>query len=323
MLMPWTSRDSTTMMKGVYSSRRFPIWRLTEACRNPTEYAALEDLYSPIIHRVNQAVRARAVAPDGNITAVPEILKKYSQPPEKLIKQARPQIDALKKVADLKKGMTLNCAKMEDMHTDAVIVPPKAQSKWKKGAAKPESGRAVEAPLDIDELARAGEEATAKLKRGKPKIDKDNSILRFKQLIQRLAEADDDKGLEAATNAMGEVVQSLIKESMGDANYDRAIENIGEMREACIGLEVPELYNDFLRDLKQKIFSDALGKGRKYMWGKLRGTAFGKLGLITRSESEVSDVADEEKQVRTYLFNDLRYDRKLMHRGSQTFWANK
>lgn len=49
------------------------------------------------------------MAPEGNIAAVPEILKKYSEPPEMLIKQARPQIDALKKVADLKKGMILIC----------------------------------------------------------------------------------------------------------------------------------------------------------------------------------------------------------------------
>lgn len=100
-------------MKGVYFGPRSRILRLTKARRNPDEYAALHDLYSPIIHRVNQAVRARAVAPDGNIAAVPEILKKYSEPPEKLIKQARPQIDALKKVAELKKGMTLKKCKSE------------------------------------------------------------------------------------------------------------------------------------------------------------------------------------------------------------------
>lgn len=251
---------------------------------NPAEYAALEDLYSPIIHRVNQAVRARAVAPDGNIAEVPEILKKYSEPPEKLIKQAKPQIDALKEVAKLKK------------------VPPKARNKWKKGAARPESGRSVEPQSDIAALLKAGEEVTAILKQGKAKIHKDNSIPMFKQLVQQLAEADNDKGIEAVTRSMGDVVRSLIKESMGDANYDRAIENVGELRDACIGLEVPELYNNFLRDLKTQIFSDALGKGRRYMWAKLRATSSGRLGLIAKSESEVSDVTDEEKQ---------------------TFWANK
>lgn len=245
------------------------------------------------------------MAPEGNIAAVPEILKKYSEPPEMLIKQARPQIDTLKKVADLKKGILLYCLMIEDTHTDTSTVPPKAQSKFKRGAANPESGRTVEAVIDPLEMIRAGEEEQARSKQGKPKIDKDNSIPKFKQLMRRLEEVDDDKGIEEATKAMGDVVRSLIKESMGDKNYDRAIENIGVLREACIGFEVPDLYNNFLRDLKKKIFSDALGTGRKEMWGKLRLT--GKLGLITKIESEVSSITeDEAKQVRTGSISNSR-----------------
>lgn len=96
--------------KGGSSGSQSLDWQLTEGRRHPAEYAALDHLYSPIIHRVNQAVRARAVAPEGNIAAIPEILKKYSGPPEMLIKQASKQVDTLKKVADLKKGMVLICA---------------------------------------------------------------------------------------------------------------------------------------------------------------------------------------------------------------------
>lgn len=198
---------------------------------------------------------------------------------------------------------------MEDMHTDTSAVPPKAKGKYKKGAAKPESGRVVEAAIDPLEMLKVGEEEVARLKQGKPKIDKDNSIPKFKQLIQRLEEVDDDKGIEEATKAMGDVVQSLIKESMGDKNYDRAIENIGVLRDSCIGLEVPDLYNNFLRDLKKKIFSDALGTGRKEMWGRVRLT--GKLGLITSSESEVSKITDDEaKQVRTVSIPNFRLCQK-------------
>lgn len=190
---------------------------------------------------------------------------------------------------------------LEDRHADSSTVPPKAQSKYKRGAARPESGRAVEPPVDLLDMLRAGEEEVARLKQGRPKIDKDNSIPRFKQLIEQLEEVDDDKGIEEATRAMGDVVRSLIKESMGDKNYDRAIENIGVLRDACIGLEVPDLYNNFLRDLKAQILSDALGQGRKEMWGKLRLAR--KLGLITKNESEVSKITeDEAKQVRTTLF---------------------
>ncbi|KAI3393313.1 hypothetical protein diail_4446 [Diaporthe ilicicola] len=245
---------------------------------NPAEYAALQDLYSPIIHRVNQAVRARAVAPDGDIASVPDILKKYSGPPEMLIKEARPQIDALRKVADLKK------------------VAPKAQSRYSRGAPKPESGRTFERFRDLPARLKDGEKVVAEMKTDSTAIDKSNSIPMFKQLVDRIMEDGDKAGLEDAMKSMGEVVRSLIKDSMGDMDYPRAIENIGALREACVGLELPEIYNDFMRDLKQKIFSDALGKRREDMWKTLRVVGRTSLGLITKSELEVSDLTQDEAE---------------------------
>lgn len=76
--------------------------RLTRHSSNPAEYAPLDDLYSPIIHRINQVIRARAVDEHGPVEEVPPALLKYSQPPEDLIQKAKPKIDALIKVADVK-----------------------------------------------------------------------------------------------------------------------------------------------------------------------------------------------------------------------------
>lgn len=82
---------------------------LIRSSRNPQEYAALEDLYSPIIHRVNQAVRERAVDPEKKVEdilqAAPEVLTKYSEPPKELVAEAKTQIEALTKIADVKPGM--------------------------------------------------------------------------------------------------------------------------------------------------------------------------------------------------------------------------
>lgn len=76
--------------------------RLTRAYRNPAEYAPLDDLYSPIIHRVNQVIRDRAVDEHGPVEGVPPALLKYSHPPEDLIQKAKPKIDALITAADVK-----------------------------------------------------------------------------------------------------------------------------------------------------------------------------------------------------------------------------
>ncbi|KUI55519.1 ATP-dependent DNA helicase II subunit 2 [Cytospora mali] len=235
---------------------------------NPQEYAALDDLYSPIIHRVNQAIRARAVDSKGEIQDIP-ILTKYSKPPQELVDKAKSQIEALSKIADVKP------------------VPKKATGKGgARPAEKPSSG------IDVDSLLSKG------ISRKKNKISKENAIPEFKQTLRhRLNAANEDEEIENAVKDMGQIVQSLIKESMGDKDYARAQENIGVMREQCIEFEVPHLYNDFLRDLKRHISSGALCGDRREMWTKyVQWPAQGRLGLITKSQCEASDVTEDEAQ---------------------------
>lgn len=80
--------------------------------RNPSEYAPLllppfeADLYSPIIHRVNQAIRARAVDPNAPVGDIPAQLMKYSKPPSKLLTSAKREIEALEQSANIKKGLS-------------------------------------------------------------------------------------------------------------------------------------------------------------------------------------------------------------------------
>ena len=54
---------------------------------------------------MNQAIRARAVDPDAPIKPPAEILLRFSNPPEKLIRKAKPEIQALIDAAEIKKGM--------------------------------------------------------------------------------------------------------------------------------------------------------------------------------------------------------------------------
>jgi len=54
----------------------------------------IEDTYSPIIHRVNQAICQRAVYPDEEV----------KPPPSKLVAKATSELQTLIDVADVKKG---------------------------------------------------------------------------------------------------------------------------------------------------------------------------------------------------------------------------
>ncbi|KAL2128043.1 hypothetical protein VTI74DRAFT_9790 [Chaetomium olivicolor] len=225
----------------------------------PVEYAPIDEAYNPTIHRMNQAIRARAVDPEAPIEPPAEILLRFSKPPEKLIDKARSEIEALIDAAEIKK------------------VPAKAQGRrGRKEPVKPLSG------LDIDALLGETKRTT---------ISPDNAIPEFKQI---LATAADDATIENATKQMGDVVRKLIHDSFADLFYARAAENLGVMREELINLEVPGLYNKFMTGLKKSILSGELNGDRREMWFK--HIIGGRLGLITQDESEVSEVtADEAK----------------------------
>lgn len=71
--------------------------------RNP-EYARMEDMYSPILHRIQQVIRWRASNPTGDIPPPPAVLIKYSKPPLELIERSEKQLERLKQVAHIEKG---------------------------------------------------------------------------------------------------------------------------------------------------------------------------------------------------------------------------
>ena len=61
-----------------------------------------------------------------------------------------------------------------------------------------------------------------------------------------------------------------------------------------IDLEEPTIYNDFIKELKQKLLTEKLGGDRREMWWEIRKA---KLGLVEKSVSERSDVHEAEAKL--------------------------
>jgi ATP-dependent DNA helicase 2 subunit 2 len=72
--------------------------------REPSEYAPIEESYNPSIHRINHAVKNRAIHPDGSVPNIPPILLQFSSPPEDLLAKNKDAIEALIEASDVKKG---------------------------------------------------------------------------------------------------------------------------------------------------------------------------------------------------------------------------
>ncbi|KAM5351320.1 hypothetical protein ACJ41O_004043 [Fusarium nematophilum] len=223
---------------------------------DPAEYVPIDDTFNPTIHRINHAVKSRAVHPEKPVPETPPILLRFASSPDDLIERVQSRVDALVEAAEVKK------------------VPPKVKGKRGRETVKPISG------LDVDALLGEGEK--------KGTIDPDNAVPEFKQILAATEELSE---IEDAAKQMGAIITTFVTDSFGDAKYPRAMECLGVMREELINMEEPGLYNTFVRDMKKQLLSGALGGDRRDFWFKIR---WSRMGLIDKKQSEVSDVSAED-----------------------------
>jgi len=124
------------------------------------------------------------------------------------------------------------------------------------------------------------------------KISPDNAIPEFKQTLANAANLD---SIKDAVQQMEKIIENHVRRSFGDANYDRVVEELGVLREELIDYEEPELYNNFLRRLKDNILKEKLGGDRQELWWLIRRS---KIGLVDKSISDRVQVTEQEaKQV--------------------------
>ncbi|GJC86472.1 ATP-dependent DNA helicase II subunit 2 [Colletotrichum liriopes] len=268
---------------------------------NPSEYAAIDDTYNPIIHRINQAIRQRAVNPEGPIDPVPRYSSATPNHPRASSRSRNPkskpssQQHKSRKVTQRVLAPPSPSRRPLPLTYTLPVSPPKAKGKRKYESSKPLSG------LDIDALLGTQPK--------RPKISAENAIPEFKRA---LAVAEEVDAIRDAARQMGDIVARLVADSFGDANYARAAENLSVLRSGLVDLEEPGVYNDIIKGLKAKMLSGELGGDRREMWWKIRTS---RLGLIDQATSEVSDVTSEQaNEVLLPALPNPRRNRQTKHR---------
>ncbi|QSZ30883.1 hypothetical protein DSL72_000441 [Monilinia vaccinii-corymbosi] len=186
----------------------------------PAEYMAIEDTFSPVLHRISQAIRRRAVKPDEGIPPPPDVLTKWSHPPSGLVEKSMTKLETLIKASDVKK------------------VPATAKAKRHREVIKPISG------LDVQVLLS---------RQKRQKITVDNAIPEFKQA---LSNTDSTDGAIKATREMGDTVRTLLKRSTGNSTWAQAGEYLRTMRTELIDLIEPNIYNNFIEKFKKQFQND-------------------------------------------------------------------
>jgi ATP-dependent DNA helicase 2 subunit 2 len=232
----------------------------------PTEYAPLDETFSPKLHRINQVIKHRAIFPDKEVPEPHDILLRYSNPPADLIAQAKPALTRLKDAADIKP------------------VPPPARGK-RFGRGKKEPPKPISS-LDVDDLLRQDEH------RSKKRIDPKNAVPEFKQVLHAASgDMTDIDAVRDACQQLQEIIHTLIKTSVGTMKNKQSLELIRIMREECYDKGVEEIFNDFIRDLKAKLLGGELNGDRTDMWFDIRRD---KQGLILKTDDNPGGASKEE-----------------------------
>jgi ATP-dependent DNA helicase 2 subunit 2 len=235
-----------------------------EKHEKPIDNAPIDDTFSPKLHRIQQVIKHRAVFPEADPPAPFPIIGKWSHPPEDLVVNAQQALDRVIEIGDIKK------------------VPPKTKGKrWNRKAAPAPLSNLDVAALLANEPGRKG--------KGR-RIDARNPIPEFKQVFEV---GSDEEEIRDVCKQFASIIVDWIRHSVGDSKYGQAVEGILVMREELVDIEMPEIFNDFLMDLKKKVFGGELNGDRSFMWYKIRT---GKLWLITSEEAQGSEVTAEESK---------------------------
>ena len=78
---------------------------LANPCSVPLDTIPLDEMNSPVLHRINLAIRRRAINPSEPLPSPSSKLMQASQPSEEVQARARKHLERLEKVADVKKGL--------------------------------------------------------------------------------------------------------------------------------------------------------------------------------------------------------------------------
>jgi hypothetical protein len=150
------------------------------------------------------------------------------------------------------------------------VVPPKQKGrKRKRDDGQPISG------LDVASLLQA---------ENRTRIDPRNAIAEFRQQMNKATSRD----IPDLAKQMQAIIETTIRESIGNLNYARALNYIEAFRDGMEEMEEPDMYNQWAVSLKKKIMEGRMNGERSEMWLKI---AAGRLDVAVQVADDTDGIA--------------------------------
>ncbi|CAF0990776.1 unnamed protein product [Didymodactylos carnosus] len=250
----------------------------------PDEALKPELIFNPYIQRMFQSIARRAVQPDEPLSFSNTILENYEQSCRNVAVNSRKTLEQLNKQFLLK--VTERKAKMTTgealFGTDDV----------KKPVGDEKENIVTNDGLESDKVNM--EAMATKKKLTIKQIGSVTPMEDFKTIIE-----SQSLPFEEACRQLRDQITDLIQNSFGDAFYLKALACLIGLRETCIQKLEPNVYNDFIRNLKKWLQTIA----RKDFWDKIVQE---KLTIISSNECIESNVFPAEAE--SFLAEDTPED---------------
>lgn len=219
------------------------------------------DAFSPIPHRIDQAIRYRATNPQSNIPPPYSILTKYSAPPSDLVPEGR----------------------LSDLIEAAAVKKVPAQVGATHRRRNREAAATTLSGLDVQSLLRK--------RNTEPQVDPDNPIPSFRQMLDT---TKNPNGIQQAAEQFGAIIENRVRKAVGGREDERIIEEMGVFREEMVEMEEPAIWNKWALAFRRKVLAGELGGERRELWWKVRSQGM-SVSLIGGAGDDV-----DEKRIAEY-----------------------
>ncbi|KAG5372270.1 ATP-dependent DNA helicase II subunit 2 [Yarrowia sp. C11] len=231
-------------------------------------WLTMEDCFNPSIHHIKNVVKECAVSQDYD--KIPEplpILTRFSKPAEELTEEAKPQLELLKHLFEIKeqfkeakKRKTEVTVGRTDLDLDALLNG--------EPEIKSESSQTPSVSVKIESSSQAAPPSSQNTQQ--PSLDPENISPELVRALNKLdTKANSDEEFKAGATILYQqtitLLEQKIESSKGNDAYNEVVGVLLTMHEQADEMEIPDVFNAAKDQLVKKLESGDLGGDRNVL----------------------------------------------------------
>lgn len=239
-------------------------------------WLSIEDSFNPTIHHIKNTVKHCAVNQDCETIPAPlPILTRYSQAPDELVQEAKPQLELLKHLFDIKeefreakKRKTEEVTAKTGLDLNALLAGGGPQVK------KEESTPSISA-AKLEPSSQPSSQPSQSSSSQRVSIDPENIIPDFIRTLEKIdTKAGNDQEFRTGAEGLYKQTIALLEEkvasSVANLVYNEVVAVLETMKEQAEEMEITDIFQTVKKQFEDKLSNGDLGGQRNVLSGQIK-----------------------------------------------------